>query len=123
MPVESAGLRVWIAALMLAAFPGWAQAAGDAVRGGELYGDKCVLCHGAEGGGWDWSQKVARPPVPVPDLAAVAPTRSDGYLFDVIKQGGEAVGQTRFMPAFGFQLSDQDVRDLVVFIRRLPGPR
>jgi mono/diheme cytochrome c family protein len=112
-----------IAALGVAAAPALAQPAGDAGRGAELYQEKCVLCHGARGAGWDWSQKVQRPPVPVPDLARVGPTRSDRYLFQVIKEGGEAVGQTRFMPAFGFQLSNQDVWDLVVFIRRLAETR
>jgi len=37
----------------------------------------------------------------------------------VIKDGGEAVGGTKFMPPFGFQLSDQDVRDIVAYIRSL----
>lgn len=78
-----------------------------------------MLCHGAQGEGWDWSKKVAKPPVPVPDLAEVAPERSDQYLFDVVKEGGEAVGMTRFMPPFGFQLTDAQVWDLVAYMRSL----
>jgi mono/diheme cytochrome c family protein len=93
---------------------------GDAVRGDALYRERCVLCHGSQGGGWDWSKKVERPPVPVPDLAEVAPDRSDQYLFDVVKEGGEAVGRTRFMPPFGFQLTDEQVWDLVAYMRSLP---
>jgi mono/diheme cytochrome c family protein len=55
----------------------------------------------------------------VPDLAQVAPERSDQYLFDVVKEGGEAVGKTRFMPPFGFQLTDEQVWDLVAYMRSL----
>ena len=100
-----------------------AQTKGDAKNGRELYMEKCVLCHGSQGEGWDWSKKVAMPPIPVPDLSQVAPTRSDQYLFEIVKGGGEAVGRTRFMPPFGFQLSDQEVWDLIAYMRSLAGKK
>jgi mono/diheme cytochrome c family protein len=107
------------APLGAAAQPAGGATRGDATRGEALYREKCVLCHGSRGGGWDWSQKVAKPPVPVPDLAEVVPGRDDGFLFAVVKEGGEAVGQTRFMPPFGFQLTDGEVWDLVAYMRKL----
>jgi len=109
--------------ILLAAAPAPAPPLGDAKNGRELYMEKCALCHGAQGEGWDWSKKVARPPVPVPDLAAVVPKRSDRFLYDVIKEGGEGVRQTRFMPPFGFQLSDQEIWDLVAYMRSLDGQK
>lgn len=99
-----------------------AQPRGNPDRGETLYRERCVLCHGDRGAGWDWTVKLARPPVPVPDLAEVVPERSDQYLFDVIRDGGEAVGRTRFMPPFGFQLSDEEVWDLVAYLRMLRRP-
>lgn len=104
-------------------FPAFAQAKGDVNKGRELYTEKCVLCHGSRGEGWDWSKRVANPPIPVPDLAKVTPEQSDQFLFDVVKGGGEAVGKTRFMPAFGFQLNDQEVWDLVAYMRSLSGKK
>jgi mono/diheme cytochrome c family protein len=98
----------------------YAQPRGDFQKGKDFYLEKCVLCHGAQGQGWDWSQK-AQPPIPVPDLAKTAPNQSDRYLFDIVKGGGEAVGKTRFMPPFGFELSDQEVWDIVAFVRTLGG--
>jgi len=112
-------ILLFIVLVLLLAGPALAQPKGDARNGRELYLEKCVLCHGSQGEGWDWKKKVAKPPVPVPDLAEVAPRRSDQFLFDVVKGGGEAVGQTRFMPPFGFQLSNQEVWDLVTYIRSL----
>lgn len=100
-----------------------AQERGDARNGRELYTEKCVLCHGSQGEGWDWSKKVPKPPIPVPDLAKVAPEQSDKFLFEVIKGGGEAVGKTRFMPPFGFQLTDKEVWDLVAYMRSLGGKK
>jgi mono/diheme cytochrome c family protein len=112
-------MRRILGALALVSLAVAAEAAPDTARGRELYVEKCVLCHGGEGQGWDWAKKVARPPVPVPDLARVTPRRSDRFLFEIIKNGGEAVGQTRFMPGFGFQLSDDEVWDLVSYLRTL----
>lgn len=97
-----------------------ARARGDVERGRALYAERCALCHGAQGQGWDWAKKVTTPPVPVPDLARAAPERSDEFLFQIVKDGGEAVGRTRFMPPFGFQLSEDEVWDLVAYIRALP---
>ena len=97
-----------------------AESLGNAVRGEELYQERCVLCHGAAGQGWDWQQKVARPPVPVPDLSQIVLQRSNVELLLVIRDGGEAVGLTRFMPAFGFNMTQQDLRDVVAYLRTLP---
>lgn len=116
-----AGSGLLAAVLGLVAAVGVAGAGGDGARGRELYEEKCVLCHGEAGRGWDWSAKVDRPPVPVPDLATVAARRTERFVFEIIKHGGEAVGQTRFMPGFGFQLSDEEIWHLVAYVRRL-GP-
>jgi mono/diheme cytochrome c family protein len=108
-------------AALLAVPPASAQSPGNPRQGEALYQEKCVLCHGGAGQGWDWSKKVEQPPVPVPDLATVVPERDDAFLFSVVKDGGEAVGKSRFMPPFGFQLSDQEVWDLVAYMRSLKG--
>ena len=91
----------------------------DPARGREIYEERCVLCHGSQGEGWDWDRKVDRPPVPVPNLLEILPQRTDGYLFAVIRDGGEAVGRTRFMPAFGFNMTDQELKDIVAYLRFL----
>jgi mono/diheme cytochrome c family protein len=98
--------------------PLFAQSQGDRKNGESLYLEKCALCHGSQGQGWDWFKK-AEPPIPVPDLSKIISQRSDRYLFDIVKDGGEAVGKTRLMPPFGFQLSDNEVWDLVAYIRGL----
>jgi mono/diheme cytochrome c family protein len=107
---------VW--AVLLFATPAWP---GNPDHGQELYVERCVLCHGSKGYGWDWDNKVDRPPVPVPNLVDILPQRSDDYLFRVIRNGGEAVGRTRFMPAFGFNTTEQELKDLVAYLRSLQG--
>jgi len=113
-------MRFWLAALLLIGptiLP--AQTRGNSKRGESLYVEKCVLCHGAQGQGWDSSKRAEKPPIPIPDLAKVIPQRSDQYLFDIIHGGGEAVGKTRLMPPFGFQLSHDEVWDIVAYTRTL----
>lgn len=116
--------------LVLAFIALWTYAAAGAERsarlsvGREIYQERCVLCHGSRGEGWDWEKKAARPPVPVPDLTQSVAKRSDAFLFAVIRDGGEAVGLTRFMPAFGFNMSEQELKDVVAYLRSLqPGEK
>ena len=90
----------------------------DIKQGEKIYTERCVLCHGQAGEGWDW-KKIAKPPVPVPNLQEVIPERTDEYLYTVIKEGGSAVGLSAFMPALGFNLSDQEIRNLISYLRSL----
>jgi hypothetical protein len=46
-------------------------------------------------------------------------TKSDQHLFQLIRQGGAAVGLSPIMRGFGDQLSEQETRDLVAYVRRL----
>jgi mono/diheme cytochrome c family protein len=102
-----------VVALFSTTTPAWS---GNSEQGQELYLERCVLCHGPKGHGWDW---VHQPPVPVPNLSDILPQRSDEHLFRVIRDGGEAVGRTRFMPAFGFNMTEQELKDIVAFLRSL----
>jgi mono/diheme cytochrome c family protein len=111
---------LWLALLLfLTPITLAAQSRGDSKRGEDLYLEKCVLCHSSHGQGWDWSKRVEKPPIPIPDLTRVVPQRTDKYLFDIVQGGGEAVGKTRLMPSFGFQLTDGEVWDIVAYMRTL----
>jgi cytochrome c oxidase cbb3-type subunit 3 len=113
-------VRLWLAVpLLVGPIALTAPTKGDSKRGEDFYVEKCVLCHGSHGQGWDWSKRVETPPLPIPDLTKVVPQRSDQYLFDIVKGGGEAVGKTRLMPPFGFQLNDGEVWDIVAYMRTL----
>lgn len=106
-------------AVVMALLTAAPASAGNPENGREIYEERCILCHGAKGQGWDWDKKIDRPPVPVPDLVKILPQLPDSYLFSVIRDGGEAVGRTRFMPAFGFNMSEQELKDVVAYLRSL----
>src|SRR5437870_2089383 len=48
--------------------------------------------------------------------------RSDQYLFDIIKNGGAPIGRPG-MPAFGAALSEDEIRELVAYVRELSRAR
>ena len=92
----------------------------DAEAGRSHYALYCATCHGATGRG---DGPVAASLDPKPANHADATTMgalSDEYLFRVISEGGTAVGKSGWMAAWGGTLTDEQIRDLVAFIRTLP---
>jgi mono/diheme cytochrome c family protein len=89
-----------------------------ATRGRAVFESHCVTCHGASGKG---DGRVARLYNPKPsDLTAS--TQSDSYKSNIIRKGGASVGRSVIMPAWGGELSDAEIGDLVAYLR-LIGPR
>jgi mono/diheme cytochrome c family protein len=85
-----------------------------------LYDGLCATCHGLDGrGSWRAWLFLVRPG----DLADSARMRalSDQYLLDLIKHGGAPIGRPG-MPAFGASLTDEDVQQLVAYVRGLAAP-
>src|SRR5712664_2517427 len=88
-----------------------------APRPQRLYYTFCAECHGPDGrGSWRASLFLLRPR-DLTDRSRLA-AQSDRYLFDLIKHGGAPIGR-QGMPAFGVQLSDEDVQLLVRYVRQL----
>src|SRR5437588_12345764 len=86
-----------------------------APRTQRLYYAYCAQCHGVDGrGSWRAALFLIRPG----DLTDGRRLRgySDRYLFDLIKNGGATIGRPG-MPAFGAQLSDDDIALLVAYVR------
>src|SRR5919201_4589738 len=88
-------------------------------RAQRLYLAFCASCHGTDGrGSWRAALFLVRPGN-LADPGRLA-SRSDVYLFDLIKHGGAPIGRPG-MPAFGSLLSDSDIEDLVRYVRELGG--
>ncbi len=87
---------------------------GESLKNGEkLYKIYCQPCHGVEGKG---DGEVAKRMVPPQDLTSdYAKSKTDGYLFATIAGGG------LIMPAQKKALSDNEIWDIVNFIRKLQG--
>jgi mono/diheme cytochrome c family protein len=91
-----------------------------ATGGQRLYLTYCASCHGANGhGSWRAWLFLMRPG----DLGdpRLVESRTDEYLQLLIRNGGATIGKPG-MPAFGYHLTEEQIRDIVRYLRRLPGP-
>ena len=94
-------------------------------RGAEVYAEACASCHGANlEGEEDWRSPKPDGTYPAPPHDAEGHTwhHSDGFLFRYTKLGGAAAlkdvpGFRSAMPGFGETLSDQEIRDVLAFIK------
>ena len=94
----------------------------DAKAGEAAYQIQCASCHGETGAG---DGPVAQALIPQParhDDGAYMNPLTDDYLFKVIKFGGASVGKTPLMAPWGGSLSDQQIRNVIAFIRTLANP-
>jgi cytochrome c553 len=73
-----------------------------------FFRSNCVLCHGAEAEGKEMSERQ------IPSLREGAPVqKSDAELYKQISDGGNG------MPPFKHQMTEQQIRNMVGFIRDL----
>lgn len=84
-------------------------------RGGLVYANYCVTCHGfnADGNG-----RAARLYNPRPANLRLS-DKNDTYFGLIIKMGGEAMGRSQFMPPWGAELTDEQTQDLVTYLRSI----
>ncbi|RMF11892.1 MAG: cytochrome c [Candidatus Dadabacteria bacterium] len=102
------------------ALPG-AALAGDAAAGKAKYDMFCSSCHGASGKG-DGPAGAALNPKPRNFTDAAWQDKvDDAHIAKVIKEGGAAAGLSPLMPPWGASLSDDDVNNIVAYIRSLKG--
>lgn len=85
------------------------------VRGSIVYRTYCVLCHGTGGQG---DGRAAKLYTPRPANLTVSPF-GDAYKEMIIRGGGVSVGRSNFMPPWGDELTEEQIRDLVSFLREL----
>jgi mono/diheme cytochrome c family protein len=85
------------------------------VRGSIVFRTYCILCHGTGGKG---DGRAAKMYTPRPADLTVSPF-NDAYKEMIIRGGGAAVGRSSFMPPWGDELTDEQIHDLVAFLREL----
>jgi len=83
----------------------------------QLYEKQCGSCHGAGGKGDGPVGKILKPPPG--DFATTLKGTSDADVIKIIKEGGKPVGKSVSMPAYGSKLSDDQIKEIVQYIKGL----
>lgn len=115
-----------LAATLLLTVSGSALAAGIAYpdkdtheaaiyRGGIVYNNYCVLCHGVNADGNGRSAKLYNPK----PANLLMSDKNDDYKALIIRRGGAALGRSPFMPPWGEELTDEQTRDVVTYLRSI----
>ena len=80
------------------------------VRGAIVFKTYCKLCHGERGDGLGRAAKIH-------DRKSMAiRSRSPEYYEKIIRQGGEAVGRSSFMPVWQDELSEEQITDVISYL-------
>jgi mono/diheme cytochrome c family protein len=82
----------------------------------------CSSCHGDKGRG-DGAAGKALPVKPADHTdGKLMNSLSDEFLMTIIAKGGAAVDKSSFMPAWGGVLKDNQLQDLLAYIRSIANP-
>ena len=93
----------------------------NVAKGEVVYKGGCVACHGADGRGADPASTVFIRPHTFPDFTRCDQTtpEPDVSYKAVIVHGGHGLGFSQIMPAFGDLLTDQQINDVIAYLRTL----
>ena len=94
--------------------------------GPEIFATTCAVCHGAAGEGQpNWRIAKEDGTLPPPPLNGDGHTwhHADGLLYRIVSRGGAIPGYKSGMPAFGDQLSPQEIVDVLTHVKSLWGDK
>ncbi len=93
-------------------------------QGEEVYALYCAACHGAQGEGQpNWKTPLEDGSLPAPPHDSTGHTwhHADGQLKSIIANGNKLIFPQSKMPAFGEQLSDEEITAVIAFIKTFWG--
>lgn len=81
-------------------------------RGGIVFQHYCILCHGAKADGNGRAAKIYNPR----PANLLTSDKNDQYKELIIRRGGAALGRSEFMPPWGDELTDEQIKDVLGFL-------
>ncbi len=101
-------------------FAVWSLAGAATARGNYVF--YCAQCHGLEGRGDGPNATESQPVDPRDHTSAYEMKKlTDSDIIDVIREGGSATSKSTLMPPFGKTLTEDEIRALKDYLRKLCG--
>lgn len=88
------------------------------VRGGIVYKNYCVLCHGERGDGMARATKLYGQG----NLVITIDDHNEDYYEKLIREGGTAMLRSKFMPAYQDELTEEQIFDVLQYLTILNDP-
>ena len=85
------------------------------VRGSIVFKTYCILCHGTDGEGDGRASKIHNPKPANLTLSFL----TDAQKEIIIRGGGASVGRSPVMPAWGEHLTDEQIKDVVAYLKKI----
>jgi len=89
--------------------------ADDAKNGFHVFSVYCMPCHGQYADGKGRNAKNLNPPPANLRISTV----SDEYKEKIIRKGGAAMGRSQYMPPWGDELNDKQIREVIAYLRSI----
>lgn len=93
-----------------------------AAQGKRIFYTQCVWCHAEATPAGPSNRSNVTPTPPLMNDGATLNKESDATLRNAIALGGSALGKSAMMPPYGRTLSDEEITDLIAYIRAIVQP-
>lgn len=100
---------------MLETFPHKNSAAASVYRGTIVFLNYCTTCHGTNADGLGRAAKIYNPKPANLRMSL----KNDAYKQQIVRRGGQMMGRSEFMPAWGEELTDEQISDVVKYLRSI----
>lgn len=91
-------------------------------QGKRIFYEQCVWCHADTTPAGPSNRTNVTPTPPLINDGTVFNALSDASLREITTLGGSAVGKSAMMPPYGGSLSQEDISDLIAYIRAVAVP-
>lgn len=89
------------------------------IIGERLYRAYCAGCHGDAGAGDGMHSYTLNPPPADHTDSVYMSSLSDGYVLEIISNGGVSVGKSPEMPPWRQVLNKNEIRNIIIYMRTL----
>jgi mono/diheme cytochrome c family protein len=91
-------------------------------RGKQIFYQQCVWCHADTTPAGPSNRSNVSPDPPLMNDGNILNKESDASLRKIIALGGSAAGKSAMMPPYGASLSDEEIDDLIAYMRVIAMP-